>query len=87
MDIYLEILINYFRFLLKKIKNKGKFNINNIQRISLKTKFFISSKANIELGYNICISRLGDVFVGDKGNLYIGDRVYFNKGVFISCQN
>ena len=87
MYIYFEVLINYLRFLLKKIKNKGIFNVSKILRVSLNTKFFVSSKSNIELGYNICISRLGDVFVGNKGSLYIGDRVYFNKGVFISCQN
>lgn len=87
MYTYFEIFINYFRFLLKGKKNRNKFFVNKLQRISLNTKFFTSSKSSIELGYNICISRLGDVFVGDKGNLYIGDRVYFNKGVFISCQN
>lgn len=87
MYIYFEIFINYFRFLLKRKRNKNKFFVSKLQRISLKTKFFTSYKSSIELGYNICISRLGDIFVGDKGSLYIGDRVYFNKGVFISCQN
>ena len=87
MYIYFEIFINYFRFLLKRQRNKNKFFVNRLQRISLNTKFFASPKSSIELGYNICISRLGDIFVGDKGSLYIGDRVYFNKGVFISCQN
>lgn len=85
--MYFQVLINYFRFLLKKIRTKGRFNVNKVQRISLKTRFFTSSKASIELGYNVCISRLGDIFVGNRGSLYIGDRVYFNKGVFISCQN
>lgn len=87
MYTYLQIFINYFRFWIKKIRNKGIFNVNKIQRINLNTKFYISQKSNIELGYNICISQLGDIFVGNNGSLYIGDRVYFNKGAFISCQN
>lgn len=87
MQVYLQILINYFRFLLKKIKNKNMIKFNSIQRISLYTKFYVSKKGKLQLGYNVCISRGGDIFIGNNGNLYLGDRVYFNKGVFISCQN
>ena len=41
----------------------------------------------LRLGKNVIVSRSGDIFIGTNGSLQIDDKVYFNKGVFISCQN
>ena len=43
--------------------------------------------AKLKLGKNVIVSKLGDIFIGTNGSLQIDDKVYFNKGVFISCQN
>lgn len=61
--------------------------VNLIERISLLTQIKIFKESKLQLGRNICIEKNGYVFIGTNGSLQIDDKVYFNKGVFISCQN
>ena len=87
MYVYFLIGINFCRFKIKRIISKCKININKIQRVALSTKIKILKNGELNLGYNTCISENGSVFIGENGSLTIKDRTYFNKGVFISCQN
>lgn len=87
MYAYFLIGINFCRFKIKKITSKCRININKIQRVALSTKIKILKNGELNLGYNTCISEKGSLFIGEKGSLTIKDRTYFNKGVFISCQN
>ena len=82
---YITVILNYIRFNMKKINRNIKFK--PIQTISLKTSVRVSNGGKLCLGYNTCISEYGDAFIGKSGDLYIGDRVYFNRGAFISCQS
>lgn len=84
---YIEVIWNFIRFNLKKIFLRKNIKFCKIQTISLNTKIKMIGNAKLCLGYNTCISEYGSIFVGNNGSLYIGDRVYFNKGAFISCQN
>lgn len=85
LKTYITVILNYIRFSIKKINKNIKFK--SIQTISLKTSVRVSNGGKLCLGYNTCISEYGDVFIGKSGDLYIGDRVYFNRGAFISCQS
>ena len=85
LKTYITVILNYIRFSIKKINKNIKFK--PIQTISLKTGLRVSNGGKLCLGYNTCISEYGDVFIGKSGDLYIGDRVYFNRGAFISCQS
>ena len=84
---YIEIIYNFLILNLKSIVLRKNIKFEKIERISLNTRIRLLNEGRLRLAHNVCISRLGDVFVGDKGSLYIGDRVYFNKGLFISCKN
>lgn len=84
LKTYITVILNYIRFNIKKI-NKN-IDFKPIQTISLKTSVRVSNGGKLCLGYNTCISKYGDIFIGRSGDLYIGDRVYFNRGAFISCQ-
>lgn len=85
--IYFIIIVNFFRFKLKKIILKGKVSVNKVEQISLFTSIKMARGSKLKLGRNVIISKYGDLFVGPQGNLEIDERVYFNKGIFISCQN
>lgn len=87
MYVYILIGINYCRFRIKRIVSKCKINVNKIQRVALSTKVKILKDGQLNLGYNTCISEHGSVFIGKNASLTIKDRTYFNRGVFISCQN
>ena len=87
MYAYFLIIINFFRFKIKKILSKSYLDINNIQRVALSTKVKVLPKGKFKLGRNVCISENGSIFVGEEGSLNIKDKTYFNRGVFISCQN
>ena len=87
INSFIKVILNFIRFNIKKIIFRENIQLKLIQTISLITKIKIIQNGKLILGYNTCISQYGDIFVGEKGNLYIGNRVYFNKGVFISCQN
>lgn len=87
MYIYFEVVINYLRFRIKKIVSKTEINVDKLEQVSLTTKIKTMKNSNFILGKNVIISKKGDIFVGSNGKLQIEDRVYFNRGVFISCQN
>lgn len=87
MKVYLLIFINYIRFKMKKFIYNSSLQVSNIQRIALSTKLTLLKGSKLILGHNICISEYGNIFVGNKGSLHIKDKVYFNRGVFISCQS
>lgn len=87
MYVYFLIGINFCRFKMKKIISRCKINVNKIQRVALSTKVKILKQGELNLGYNTCISEKGSIFIGENGSLTIKDRTYFNKCVFISCQN
>lgn len=87
MKVYLLVAINYIRFKIKKIISSSKLEISNIQRVALSTKINLLKGSELILGHNICISEHGSIFVGRDGSLNIKEKTYFNRGVFISCQN
>lgn len=87
IESYIKVIYNVIRFTIKKFIFRKNIDFKLIQTISLNTKLRIINKGKLSLGYNVCISEYGSVFVGENGNLKIDNRVYFNKGVFISCQN
>lgn len=87
MKTYLLIFINYIRFNIKKITSQSKVSVSRIQRVGLSTKLTLVKGSRFSLGHNVCISESGSVFVGENGNLDIKEKVYFNRNVFISCQN
>ena len=75
------------RFKIKKILSKHQIKVDAIEQISLLTRVKLVKNAKLKLGKNVIVSKLGDIFIGTNGSLQIDDKVYFNKGVFISCQN
>lgn len=87
MYLYFEIILNFLRFKLKKILLRSQIDVDKIEQISLLTKVRTMTGSKLKLGNNVIISKNGDLFVGSSGNLQIDDRVFFNRGIFISCQN
>ena len=87
MSIYFQVGINFLRFKIKKILSKHQIKVDAIEQISLLTRVKLVKNAKLKLGKNVIVSKLGDIFIGTNGSLQIDDKVYFNKGVFISCQN
>ena len=87
MFIYFQVGINFLRFKIKKIISKCKIKVDIIEQISLLTRVKLMKNSKLKIGKNVIVSRLGDIFIGTNGSLQIDDKVYFNKGVFISCQN
>ena len=82
---YIIVILNYLRFSIKKINKNIDFKPK--QRISLKTSIRVAKGGKLCLGNHTRISEYGDVFIGNRGDLCIEDKVYFNRGAFISCQN
>lgn len=82
---YIIVILNYLRFSIKKINKNIDFKPK--QRISLKTSIRVAKGGKLCLGNHTRISEYGDVFIGERGDLCIEDKVYFNRGAFISCQN
>ena len=87
MSIYFQVGINFLRFKIKKILSKHQIKVDAIEQISLLTRVKLVKNSKLKLGKNVIVSKLGDIFIGTNGSLQIDDKVYFNKGVFISCQN
>lgn len=87
MYTYFEITVNFIRFKLKRILKRKQINVHVLEQISLLTKVRSMRGCKLRLGKNVIVSRSGDIFIGTNGSLQIDDKVYFNKGVFISCQN
>ena len=87
MSIYFQVGINFLRFKIKKILSKHQIKVDAIEQISLLTRVKLVKNAKLKLGKNVIVSKLGDIFIATNGSLQIDDKVYFNKGVFISCQN
>lgn len=87
MKEYLTMLISLFKLAGKKIRHGKNFRTAVLQRISPGTRFIMKKGARTALGYNVCFSRGGNIFVGEQGYFTLGSRVYFNVNAYISCQN
>ena len=79
IESYIKVIYNVIRFTIKKFIFRKNINFKLIQTISLNTKIKIINKGELSLGYNVCISEYGSVFVGENGNLKIDNVSLFQQ--------
>lgn len=87
MGEYVKMLLSLIRLLGKKIKLGSNLSFTLKERIAISTRLVTARGSKVHFHDNVCISRLGQIFVGNKGHLVFGQGVYCNNAVFISCQN
>lgn len=82
---YFLIIINIFWVFWKRLWFQSRFQASVIQRVSLLASLELYERGRMRLGYNLCVSALCNFQVLGRGELMIGDRVFFNRGCMISC--
>ncbi len=87
MNLIVLIFFNILRIASLKLMNGKRLTAHLIQRISCLTSIHIIKPGQLKLGRNVCISKFGDVYIGKTAYLEIGNKVYFNIGLKLSCQN
>lgn len=86
MKPYLLVLHNKIRFLFKKIKYT-EFKTKGIQLFSRNTRFSFQMHSKVNFGDKIINDGRFVAVVADNASLTIGDGVYFNEDVMISCKS
>ncbi len=86
MKPYLLTVHNFLRFSLKRIYECRNFNFAKIQMLSRKLYFKMDKNSRVRFGSHLVSDGYGRIFVDNGAVLKIGERVYFNSGINISCK-
>lgn len=86
MKPYVLVIYNFIRFTLKKWFNCKKFQYSMIEMLNYQMKIKNGRKSKIQFGTNLVSDGRGSIIIDDNGELYIGNKVYFNDGLMISCK-
>lgn len=84
MKPYFLVLNNKIKFSLLHIKRKD-FFCKGISMLSREVKINLAKTSKAVLETNIVSDGRGIIMCGDNASLKIGERVYFNDGIHISC--
>lgn len=87
MKPYVKLIYNKIRLQYFKIRARSSITANGIQLFGYNTKMVFHSKSQIVLGDRIISDGRCVLIVGKNATLKIGDYVYFNEGVMISCKS
>lgn len=80
------VAYNFIRFFLLRLRCAG-FRADKIQLIGHNTRIVVRPTSKVNLGTRIVSDGRLTMIVEHKGELTIGDRVYFNENAIISCIN
>lgn len=86
MKPYILVLHNKIKFLfIRSFKCRG-LKTCGIQLFNYHTRFVAHKNSNIKLMDRIISDGYGTIIVDDGAKLQIGEKVYFNEGIKISCK-
>lgn len=86
MKPYVLVLNNLIKFSFIKILKCKKFKYNTITMTSADLKLKFKPNSNVSFGNKIVSDGRGVILVDQNANLIIGDNVYFNEDLMISCK-
>lgn len=85
MKPYVLVMYNKLKFIIKKIYTPG-FCAKGMHMFGRNSKFHFNRDCHIEFGDRIFSDGRLVIIVDKKGSLKIGDKVYFNENMMISCK-
>ncbi len=85
MKPYCLVIYNLIRFTVAKLRQK-KFFFHKIELLAPGLKIRAKRSSSICLGERLVSDGRGYFIVDDSGSLHIGNRVYFNDGIMLSCK-
>lgn len=86
MRPYLLAAYNVLRFSLRSLRSGGRFRAGRVQLLGWNTKLVVQPGARVAFGNRLVSDGRVVLVAGAEGDLSIGDGVYFNEGVMLSCQ-
>ena len=86
MKPYGLVIHNMLRMTIKKIFQCKNIEYSTIEMLSRKMKITLKRGSKLHLGTNLVSDGYGNIIVDEHGEVYIGDRVYFNDAFMISCK-
>ncbi len=86
MKPYILVLHNYIRFSLLKIFCCKGLRTKRVELFSRGMKFKLSFRSKVNIGQHCVSDGRGTIFTDTDAGLSIGDHVYFNEGLMISCK-
>ena len=78
MKPYGLVIYNMLRMTIKKTFQCKNIEYSTIEMLSRKMKIKLKRGSKLQLGTNLVSDGYGNIIVDEHGEVYIGDRVYFN---------
>lgn len=86
MKPYGLVIYNMLRMTIKKTFQCKNIEYSTIEMLSRKMKIKLKRGSKLQLGTNLVSDGYGNIIVDEHGEVYIGDKVYFNDAFMISCK-
>lgn len=87
MKPYGLVIYNLIKMILKKNFQCKNIEFSFIEMLNPKMKIKIKKESKLHLGSNLVSDGYGRIVIDNQGEVYIGDRVYFNEAFMISCKD